>query len=221
MRNFNILKFYLLATSLKNKIRQGSIYWNVEGPRRESVAEHIYDTCMLAISIDSELNLDINLQKVLEMLIIHELEEIVIGDITPFDNITPIQKQELGKKAVYDILSDLYKKDEYISLTDEFNKKETIESIFANLCDKLDFDIQMKLYTDKGLIKLDSNFNSPVFKNKEIQDMIKNGAKTPADIFYQYDVSKYIDYPAFTELLDYAYNTDLSELLKNALNNLK
>ena len=31
-----ILRFYLLATTLKNKIRQGSIYWNVTAKRRES-----------------------------------------------------------------------------------------------------------------------------------------------------------------------------------------
>lgn len=57
-RNDNILRFYILATSLKNKIRQGSIYWNVTAPRRESIAEHVYDTCMLAIAIHSEYKMD-------------------------------------------------------------------------------------------------------------------------------------------------------------------
>ena len=59
-----ILRFYLLATTLKNKIRQGSIYWNVTAKRRESIAEHVYDTCILAIAIDSEYKLDIDIKKV-------------------------------------------------------------------------------------------------------------------------------------------------------------
>ena len=221
MKNENILKFYLLATSLKNKIRQGSIYWNVQGPRRESVAEHVYDTCILAIAIDSEYNLELDLKRVLEMLIIHELEEIVIGDITPFDNVTEQEKLEIGKKAVLDILSSLTKKEEYISLTNEFNARETKEAKFAHLCDKLDFDIQMKLYTDKGLITLDKNYDSPVFKSKKIKEILANGAKTPCDVFYEYDVCKYNTSNEFKSLLDYSYNVDLYEKLESYLKEIK
>lgn len=216
-KNENILKFYLMATSLKNKIRQGSIYWNVTAPRRESIAEHVYDTCMLAIAIHSEYQVNINIKKVLMMLIIHELEEIIIGDITPFDKVTPKQKEEMGRKAVEEILSCLILKDEYISLTDEFNNQKTKESKFAYLCDKLDFDLQMKLYTDQGYIKLDENNSSPVFKNSTIQKMIKNGVKSPNEIFYQYDKNKYANYPNFNQLLDYAYSINLANLLQKYL----
>ncbi len=212
-KNDNILKFYLLATSLKNKIRQGSIYWNVTAPRRESIAEHVYDTCILAIAIHSEYNMDIDIAKVLEMLVIHELEEIIIGDITPFDKVTLKEKQEIGKKAVEDIVSCLEKKSDYIRLTDEFNARKTKEAMFAHLCDKLDFDLQMKLYTDQGYIKLDKNNNSPVFKSELIQTFIKDGATSPNEIFYKYDLPKYKQSNEFREILDYAYKLDLSELL--------
>lgn len=221
MKNENILRFYLLATSLKNKIRQGSIYWNVQGPRRESVAEHVYDTCILAIAIESEYRLGVDLKRVLEMLIIHELEEIVIGDITPFDNVTAEEKLEIGKKAVLDILSSLTKKEDYISLTNEFNDCETKEAKFAYLCDKLDFDIQMKLYADKGLITLDENYDSPVFKSKRIKELIAQGANTPADVFYQYDVSKFNNSNEFKSLLDYSYDINLYELLESYLKDIK
>lgn len=219
-KNENILRFYLLATTLKNKIRQGSIYWNVKGPRRESVAEHIYDTCILAIAIDSEYNFKIDIQKVLEMLIIHELEEVIIGDITLFDKVTAKQKEEMGKKAVEDILSSITKKDDYIALTDEFNAKETKEAKFAYMCDKLDFDIQMKLYIDKGLIALDKNLDNPVFKSKKVQSMIENGA-TSQDIFYEYDYEKFKNSKEFLDLLDFSYNNNLYELLEKYLNNQK
>ena len=217
-RNDNILRFYILATSLKNKIRQGSIYWNVTAPRRESIAEHVYDTCMLAIAIHSEYKMDIDISKVIQMLVIHELEEVIIGDITPFDNVTQQQKEEIGKKAVEEIVSSLILKDKYIALTDEFNERKTKEARFAYLCDKLDFDLQMKLYTDQGYIKLDKSNNSPVFKNPLILQMIKDGAITPNEIFYRYDASKYDSYPEFKELLNYAFCQDFKELLEKYLN---
>jgi len=34
------------------------------------------------------------------MLIIHEIGEVLIGDITPFDNITPEQKQRVEHQAM-------------------------------------------------------------------------------------------------------------------------
>ena len=50
----NIIHFYILASTLKDKIRRGWKIWHIERERVESIAEHIYGTCMLAIAIDSE-----------------------------------------------------------------------------------------------------------------------------------------------------------------------
>ena len=52
----NAMRFYLLATQLKYKIRSGwdEKHWNVSKERIESIAEHVYGTCILAISLDSD-----------------------------------------------------------------------------------------------------------------------------------------------------------------------
>ena len=142
----NIIHFYVLASTLKDKIRRGWKIWHIERERVESVAEHIYGTCMLAIAIDSEYDFNIDLMKVIKMLVIHELEEIEIKDFTPFDKITNEEKRKIGKVAVEDVLKDLTKKEELIELVEEFENMKTKESIFAKMCDKLESDIQCKLY---------------------------------------------------------------------------
>ena len=80
------MKFYLLATQLKYKIRSGwdESHWNVSKERIESVAEHVYGTCILALSIDSEFKTNLDISRVIKMLILHELGEVIIGDITPY-----------------------------------------------------------------------------------------------------------------------------------------
>ena len=95
------INFYLLATKLKYKIRSGwdSKHWNIKSDRLESVAEHIYGTCILAIGLDSEFNLGIDLNKVIKMLVIHELGEVLIPDITPFDGITKEEKKQMEHEA--------------------------------------------------------------------------------------------------------------------------
>ena len=74
--------FYYKAAELKDLLRQGALQWEVDKDRLESIAEHTYGCMVLAISLSSELEeINIDLGKVLEMLTIHELEELVIGDV--------------------------------------------------------------------------------------------------------------------------------------------
>ena len=218
--NEKVLRFYFLATSLKNKIRQGSIYWNVSNIRRESIAEHVYDTCMLAIALHSEFDIDADIYTVILMLAIHELEEVVIGDITPFDGVCADEKLKRGKLAVENILSSLKLKDDYIELTDEFNAGLTREAKFAYVCDKLDFVLQMMLYTDKGCITLEGAKESPVVQSDAVQAMIKSGVNSPKDVFYLYDRNKFIDNVEVTMLLDYAYELNLKEFVEKFLKSI-
>lgn len=200
------MRFYLLATSLKYKIRSGwdETHWNVSKERIESIAEHVYGTCILALSIDSEFETNLDINKVVKMLVIHELGEVVIGDITPFDNITPEEKMEKEHEAIKEVLGDLIKKDEFYSLLLEFDDKETKEAVFAHHCDKLEADIQAKVYQDMGYQhSLDEQENNVVFKSQRVQQMVKDGAKSAFDIWYEWDKSLYFDDETFANILDY------------------
>lgn len=200
------MRFYLLATQLKYKIRSGwdENHWNVSKERIESIAEHVYGTCILAVSIDSEFETNLDINKVIKMLVIHELGEVVIGDITPFDNITPEEKMEKEHEAIREVLGNLIKKDEFYSLLLEFDEKKTKEAIFAHHCDKLEADIQAKVYQDMGCQNsLDEQENNVVFKSQRVQQMVKDGAKSAFDIWYEWDKSLYLDDQTFANILDY------------------
>lgn len=200
------MRFYLLATQLKYKVRSGwnETHWNVSKERLESVAEHIYGTCILALSIDSEFETHLDIDKVVKMLVLHELGEVVIGDITPFDNISPEEKMKNEHEAIKKVLGDLIKKEDYFALLMEFDERKTREAVFAYHCDKLDADIQAKIYQDMGCQNpLDKQENNVVFKSKRVQQMVQNGAKTAFDIWYEWDKSLYADDENFADLLDY------------------
>ena len=80
----NVINYYVLCNKLKDVIRSGWKNWKVERERIESVAEHIFGVQMLAIAMKSEYQYDVDIMKVIFMLAIHELGEIVIGDLTQF-----------------------------------------------------------------------------------------------------------------------------------------
>ena len=203
-----LIQFYLLATSLKDKIRTGWKTWNIDRQRVESVAEHIYGTCILAIAIDSEFDLKIDIYKVVMMLVLHEIEEVKIGDLTPFDKITQEEKRKIGKQAVEEVLSPLAKGINYIELIEEFEKLETKEAKFAKMCDKLEADIQAKIYCEENAIKMNDDKNANLLQDERIKGLIDKGAKSVADLYIEYDR------PAFTEqvvehIADYIKNNNL------------
>lgn len=207
----SLLQFYLLATELKNKIRNGWRVWNIDRERVESVAEHIYGTCILAISIDSQFELDVNLDKVVMMLVLHEIEEIKIGDLTPFDKQTKEERRVLGKQAVEDVLSVLDKKVEYVELIEEFEEGKTKESLFAKMCDKLEADIQSKIYYEEGAINIQKVENEKLLEDKRIQKLLREGAKTIADLFIENDRSIFTE-KVFENIADYVKENELLQL---------
>lgn len=207
------IKFYLVTNKLKYIERTGWQYWNVPAERLESIAEHIYGTCMLAIAIHSEYNLNVNIDHVIKMLVCHELEELVIGDNTPFDSITEEEKLEEGRKGVELVLGNLVRKEEYVELLDEFNLKETIDSKFAFYCDKLECDLQAKIYDDSLNIDY-KKANEKLTGNLRIQEIVSDGYTSVGDIFIEYDRCRFSESELFSELLNELQNTDTNVILK-------
>ena len=199
-----VLNFYVLATSLKDKIRSGWLTWHVSKERLESVAEHIYGVSILAIAIDSEEDLGIHIDRVVKMLVLHELEEVIIGDITPFDKVSEEEKYNKGMEAVNTILEGLIKKDEYVSLLKEFNDRKTNDAIFAYSCDKLEADLMSKIYTEGNYCNPDSLENRFIMEDDRIKKLRENGSITLADYFIDYDISKYENIDIFKKIALYA-----------------
>jgi len=207
----NCLKFYFIAITLKTKIRQGWINWNISAERLESISEHIYGTCMLAISVCSEFESDIDIEKVVFMLVLHEIEEIKIGDITPYDNISKEEKRISGKQAVEEIFSGLIAGKKYQEYIEEFELKSSNEAKFAFLCDKLECDLQAKRYCDEGNAKFE-NVDSKILSDKRVISIMDAGAKTVADIFIEYDKIHYKG-TIFEDIINFLQEIDTTKIV--------
>lgn len=206
----NAMQFYVLATSLKDVIRSGWKRYHVSKERLESIAEHIYGTCILAISVDSEFNPGVDLNKVLRMLVLHELEEVIIGDITPYDNVTEEEKIVRGKEAVNKILNGLVKKDEYVKLLNEFNEHITKESKFAFCCDKLEACLQAKIYTENNFCDIFSKENEQIINHPKVRKLMENGSNSLFDLFIDHD-TKYLD-DLFKKIASYIKENDICNI---------
>ena len=186
-------KFYYKATELKDMLRQGALQWEVDKKRLESVAEHTYGCLILAISLQSELKLNIDLGKTLEMLAIHELEELAIGDVTPLDHIDKKTLKEKARNAVYSFVKDLDQSDKLMKLTDEFNICISEEAKFAKAVDKLECVLEFKKYQDLGQVSL-SHLKPGMLDNKFLKAYVDSGKYDLADIFFLYHMPAFKEY---------------------------
>ncbi len=210
-----VVDFYILCTKLKNIIRSGWKRWNVQRERLESVAEHIFGVQSLAIAMWSQYRYDVDIYKVIMMVAVHELEEIIIGDYTPFD-ISRDEKLIKGHDAVKTILKNLLQKDEIEKLTLEFSSRKTKEAKFAHHCDKLECDIQSKLYDAEGCVDLTKQDNNPIFQDKYVQELLKKKNGSWSAMWLEYRRSKYGYDKNFKEVSNYVEQLNLSAKIRGS-----
>lgn len=214
-KNFEIFRFYYLNRRLKKKERTGwdDNHWNILVEEREKISEHIIGTLSLALAISSEKGLkQEDIEEILETLSIHEIGEIKIGDITPFDNITPEEKEEIEHKAMEDILGNLTNKKQMLKRLIKFDHRKSKNSLLEYYCDKLDADLQSKIYQDLGLQHLlTEQDNNKVFNFDKTKKMVEDGAETAFDIWYLYDKEIYKDDKCFSKVLKFAKNNKLKK----------
>lgn len=207
----NIINYYVLCNKLKDTLRTGWLNWNVKRDRLESVAEHIYGVQMLAIAIKSEYQYDIDIMKVIYMLAIHELGETVIGDLTQFQ-IDKERKEKIEHAAVHDILSKLIDGKKIEELFLEFDEHKTKEAIFAYQCDKLECDIQSKLYDQEGCVDLNHQESNETANNELVKKFLENG-QSWSDMWLEFGQNKYSYDENFMSISKYVENNNIDKSL--------
>lgn len=206
----NVINYYVICNKLKNIIRTGWKDWNVKKERLESVAEHIFGTQMLAIAMKSEYQYDVDIMKVIFMLAIHELGETIIGDLTQFQ-ISKEEKIKIEHDAVKEILSNLLEEKQIEELFLEFDSHKTKEAIFAYQCDKLECDLQSKLYDEEGCVDLNHQENNKTMDNKLVKQLLQE-KNSWLEMWLKFGQSIYPYDDNFIAVSNYALNNNIKKL---------
>lgn len=209
----NVLRYYVLCNKLKDMVRTGWKDWGVKRERVESIADHIYGTQMLAIAMKSEYQYDVDIEKVILMLAVHELEEIIIEDLTLFQ-ITKEEKEKIGHNAIEKVLERLMDKERIKELIIEFDERKTKEALFAYHCDKLECDIQSKIYDEENCVDLNEQQSNKAFNDKKVKELLEQ-EKTWSGMWLMFGQNKYGYDENFTSVSNYAKNNSIKSLIEN------
>ena len=208
----NVIKFYVTCNKLKNVIRTGWKDWNVKRERLESVAEHVYGVQMLAIAMKYEFQYDIDMMKVIFMLAIHEIGESVIGDLTLFD-ISKEEKNKIEMEAVSNILNGILNGKEIEDLFIEFEERKTKEAQFAFYCDKLECDLQCKIYDEEHCVDLSDQESNNIINDPMVNKLLMGG-ESWSSMWLNFGQERYKYDEYFTKVSNYAKENGITKLVK-------
>lgn len=110
-----------------------------DGVTLENDAEHAWHAAMMAIVFSEYANEPIDVLKVIEMLLLHDIVEIDAGDTYAYDEVgiaTQTEREQKAAKRIYHILP-ADQAEELFALWQEFEALESAEAKFAKAMDNL------------------------------------------------------------------------------------
>ncbi len=130
------IAFIVEIDKVKNIFRQTFL---VDGNRKENDAEHSWHIALMAILLKEYAEEDIDILKVMTMVLLHDLVEIDAGDTYAYDTVAATSKREREVKAadrIFGLLPEDQRTD-FRALWDEFEAYETADAKYAHLLDNL------------------------------------------------------------------------------------
>lgn len=155
------VEFVKLIGKLKKVKRAGWVREMVKNP--ESVAEHSFRTIVLAMILAP--NLKVNQEKLIRMAIIHDLGEVMVGDLvdergTKIDFALRKSKEKKEEEAIADFFRKIEQKDEYLNLFSEMIERKTEDAKLFWEIDKLERTFQALEYEKEQKINLTEFFEN-------------------------------------------------------------
>jgi len=131
----NIIKFIGYIDKLKSVIRQNGLH---DDSRAENTAEHSWHAALSALLLVPYANFPVNIDKVIQMLLIHDLIEIEAGDTFVYDDEALVLQEHAEEEAAQLVFGRLPADQGKAlrALWEEFETRQTPEAKFAKAVDR-------------------------------------------------------------------------------------
>lgn len=168
------IQFIVEADKLKSILRQSTLIYDRN--QRENDAEHTWHLTLCALLLAEYVATEgqVDLLRVLKMLIIHDMVEIEAGDTYCYDEAGYLDKEQREREAATSLFSTLPREqyDEFMALWEEFEEMATVEAKYASAIDRLQPVLQ--IYYCDGNTWLENNIDveRELKRNEVIKEII-------------------------------------------------
>lgn len=157
---------------LKTVVRQSPL---LDKSRKENSAEHSWHLAMYALILNEYACGDVNTSRVIQMLLLHDIVEIDVGDFPIHGGSSSELQAEQEARAAARLFSLLPQQqgNEFLSLWQEFERAETKDAKFAKALDRFQ-PLLVNVFTNGGTWKENGVSVEQVFSR--YGPVIKRGA---------------------------------------------
>ena len=138
-----IIHFLEQAGDLKTTLRFGSSLKS-----RESTASHSWRVALMAFLLAEELKINVNLNKVIKLALVHDIAEAITGDIDAVDimnkSVSKKEKRIAEQKAIQIITQKFSFGNNLKQLWEEYDSQKTKEAKFVKAIDKIEAYLHIK-----------------------------------------------------------------------------
>lgn len=131
------ISFIQEIDKLKGVYRRALI--KCDNNRRENTAEHSWHVALMGLILQEYANEELDMLKVLKMLLIHDIVEIYAGDTYAFDNHAVLEEQNAKELEALEKIFSLLPEDEaneYKALWLEFEDNQTAEAKYSKAIER-------------------------------------------------------------------------------------
>lgn len=138
----NLVEFFRMSGRLKRVLRSGWVEVGVDSP--ESVADHTFRTAIFCV-IFSDLE-DLDKLKMLQMALLHDLPEVITGDLTPSERTEEAtEREDAAMKQLLSLLPGRLR-ERYLKMWLEYAECRTKEAKAVRELEKLEMALQAREY---------------------------------------------------------------------------
>jgi len=154
------IPFFHILERLKTTKREG---WRRFGiAHGESISDHMYRMSLITMFAPPALASKLDIPKCTKMALIHDMAELLVGDITPVDGVPKVEKNRRESTTMDYLTKSLlgryrggHSGEEMKAIWQEYEDSDTLESQFVHDVDKIELVLQMVEYERAHERKLD------------------------------------------------------------------
>ncbi|KAI9797913.1 MAG: hypothetical protein M1825_005682 [Sarcosagium campestre] len=143
--------FFHMLTRLKTTKREGWRRFNITDG--ESISDHMYRMALITMFAPPSLSARLDIARCTKMALVHDMAELLVGDITPVDNISKQEKSRRESTTMDYLTTSLLGNvgggvagEDIRAVWEEYETGDTLESKFVHDVDKVELLLQMLEY---------------------------------------------------------------------------
>jgi putative hydrolase of HD superfamily len=191
----SIVSFMAFSEGLKKELRHSYL----SDKRQESVAEHSWQMAMMALMSYPYLSKPVDITRVLKMIIVHDLAEAEVGDVSYLDQLATPSLKEIKMQHEMEVMEKVKLmlpspiSEEIYALWYEYEERITDEARFVKALDDLEVQVQHNLASfdtweekefDLTFTKIDRNCGHDPFLMTLANSIVQNASVKMADAGY-------------------------------------